>query len=70
MFDIAIVIAKIRLWYHANMTSIVNAGNQLRIISDEKAEELNKNHVMTIFNDILPRIYGQDKVDKLLSGEL
>lgn len=50
------IVAKMRLRYHANMIDVVNVGNQLGIISDEKAEEMNKNHAMTIFTDILPRL--------------
>ena len=54
--DIAERIAVMRFWYHANMTSIVNVANQLHILSDNKAEEMNKNHTMTIVNDIIPRL--------------
>jgi hypothetical protein len=38
------------------MTSVVNVLNQLGILSDEKAEEKNKHHIMTIVNDISPRL--------------
>lgn len=58
-------IAKARLAYHANVVDLINAGNQLGIIKDEKAEELAKKHTMTIMGDILPRIYGQAIVDAL-----
>lgn len=51
-------VAIMRFKYHANMTSVVNVANQLHIISDDKAEKLNANHVMTIFTDILPRLTG------------
>lgn len=54
--DIATRVAIWRYKYHANMTSVVNVLNQLGILSDEKAEEKNKHHVMTIANDILPRL--------------
>ena len=50
------IVAKMRLHYHANLIDVVNVGNQLGIISDEKAEEMNKHHVMTIFTDIFPRL--------------
>lgn len=50
------VVAKMRFHYHANMIDAVNIGNQLGFISDEKAEEKNKHHAMTIFTDILPRL--------------
>ena len=38
-------IAKIRLKYHLSMIDLVNAGNQLHFISDEKANNANKNHL-------------------------
>lgn len=66
--DIANVVARIRRVYHENMVSIVNAGNQLHLIKDEKAEEANMNHVMTLVNDIYPRIYGQEAIDKVLNN--
>lgn len=44
MFDIAKEVAKLRFSFHANMTSIVNAANQLGIIKDEKADKMNENH--------------------------
>lgn len=59
-------VAKARLAYHANMVDLVNVGNQLGLIKDEKAEDMNRKHVMTLIEDVLPRIYGQAAVDKLL----
>lgn len=44
MFDIAIAVARARFWYHANMTSVVNAANQLGILKDDTADCMNKNH--------------------------
>lgn len=64
--DLPKFVAKVRFKYHANMIDIVNVGNQLHILSDDKAEKLNKNHTMTIFNDILPRIYGKETVDSMM----
>ena len=64
--DVAIMIAKAREVYHANMTSVINAANQLKLIKDEKADELNKRHVMTLINDVWPRIYGEEAIAKLL----
>ena len=58
-------IAKARMIYHVNMVELVNIGNQLGLIKDEKAEEANKHHVMTLVEDVWPRIYGQDVVAKL-----
>ena len=54
--NIATRVAIWRFKYHANMTSVINALNQLGILSDEKAEVKNKHHVMTIVKDILPRL--------------
>lgn len=62
--SISMLVAKAREVYHTNMVDVVNAANQLGLIKDEKAEELNKNHVMTLVNDVFPRIYGQEAVDK------
>ena len=49
-------IAKMRLHFHASACDWNNVLNQLHVISDEKAEIRNKNHVMTIMSDILPRL--------------
>lgn len=59
MKDIADVITKVRFMYHSNACSVNNALNQMHIISDEKANERNKNHVTVILADILPRL-GKD----------
>jgi hypothetical protein len=50
------------------MIDLVNAGNQIGLIKDEKAERINRDHVMTIMTDILPRIYGQALIDALFNG--
>ena len=39
------MIAKIRLKYHLNALDLYNSLNQLHLVSDEKAEELNKMHL-------------------------
>ena len=52
----AVAIARFK--YHANMLDVVNVANQLHILSDDKAEEMNKNHCMVIMTDLLPRITG------------
>lgn len=54
--SISTFVEKIRFKYHANAADINNALNQMHIISDEKAEARNEKHVMTIVNDILPRM--------------
>lgn len=63
------LVAKARLVYHANMLDVNSVLNQLHIISDEKHEESNRKHAMTIFTDIFPIIYGQDAVDALFGKE-
>ena len=60
-------IAKIRFKYHANMLDINGVLNQLHLMSDDKCEESNKRHCMTIFNDIFPRM-GLD-VSSLMKKE-
>ena len=65
--DIAERVALARFWYHANMTSVVNVANQLHILSDERAEEMNKNHTMTIVNDIIPRL-SKDTIRSIGKG--
>lgn len=57
--DMPTMIAKLRLCYHSNATSFVNVLNQLHIVSDEVAERRNKIHVMTVLEDIAPRL-GKD----------
>ena len=68
--DIADIVTKAREVYHTNMVSVVNAANQLKIIKDEKAEELNKNHVMTLITDVYPRLYGKESVEKLFGDQI
>lgn len=58
-------VAIMRFKYHANMLDVVNVLNQLHILSDERAEKMNKNHTMTIVTDLLPRITGKT-VDEIL----
>lgn len=60
------IVSIARFYYHGAMLDINNVLNQLGIRKDDKAEMIAKNHVMTIFNDILPRLYGKDKIDELL----
>lgn len=64
---LAKMVATMRYHHHANMVELINVGNQLGIISDEKAEAKNRDHVMVIFNDILPRL-GVD-TSKLVEDE-
>ena len=64
------IIAKVRFKYHCEMLDIVNSANQLHILKDEKAEEANKKHTMTIINDILPRLYGEKVVEMLIKDSL
>lgn len=43
--DITKVVAKLRLSYHLNMIDFCNVANQLHLLSDEKTELKNKNHL-------------------------
>lgn len=45
-----------RLMWHAEMVDINNILNQLGLRSDEKAETVAKKHVMTVVNDVAPRL--------------
>ena len=56
MFNLPKTVAKIRLKYHMEMLDVNNILNQLGIMSDEKCEERQKYHTMTIFGDIFPRL--------------
>lgn len=44
--DICKKVAKMRLYYHMNMLDVNNVLNQLKLRSDNKAEECAKNHFM------------------------
>lgn len=68
-------IAIMRFKWHANMIDIVNVANQLHLLSDDKAERFNRNHVMIMVTDIIPRIdkrYLREMSDKIRKerGEL
>lgn len=39
-------VAKVILFFHANMLDICNVANQLGILKDDKAEEVMKGHAM------------------------
>lgn len=65
--DLPRKVAMVRMIYHVNMIDVINVGNQLGLIKDEKAEERNKHHVMTLINDVWPRIFGEAAVNKLFS---
>lgn len=43
--DITKTVAKLRLGYHLNMIDFCNVANQLHLLSDEKADLKNKNHL-------------------------
>lgn len=43
--DIVRTIAKLRLGYHLNMIDFCNAANQIHLLSNEKADQRNKNHL-------------------------
>lgn len=54
--NIVTLVTNIRKEYHLNMLDVNNVLNQMHIISDDKANENNKKHVMTLFTDIYPRL--------------
>jgi len=69
IFSLERIIAKVRLYYHANCLDINNALNQLHLMSDKRNEESNKKHAMIIFSDIFPRLgLNLDDVEKFLNG--
>ena len=43
-------VAKMRLFFHANMLDVCNVANQLGILKDEKSEEIMKGHTMKCFD--------------------
>jgi hypothetical protein len=53
--DIAKIVARIRLVYHSNMLSVVNAANQMHLLSDDNADMKNINHLKECF-DCLERL--------------
>lgn len=53
--DITKKVAKIRFLYHANMLSVNNILNQLKIRNNEKAEAVGEYHTMECF-DCLERL--------------
>lgn len=61
------MVAKIRFAYHTNMLDVNNVLNQLKMRSDEKAEERGKHHCMEAF-DCLERlgydVYGTIKKEE------
>lgn len=55
MFDIAKKVAQARFWFHAYMTSVVNAANQLGILKDDTADHMNEEHFFE-YMDALERL--------------
>lgn len=48
--DITKVVAKARLHYHLNMIDICNVANQLHLMSDDKADRANRDHLKNVFD--------------------
>jgi hypothetical protein len=48
--DIVKAVATMRFKYHSNMLDVVNVMNQLHLLSDNRAENANKHHVMECFD--------------------
>ena len=42
--NIPVAIARIRLKYHMNMLDVYNSLNQLHLVSDERADNANRDH--------------------------
>lgn len=62
MVNLPDIVTNLRYHYHLNAIDVNNILNQLKLRSDEKAEECAKNHTMTIINDILPRLGYDTKI--------
>lgn len=58
--DLPRKVANMRYKYHLAMIDINNVMNQLHLRNDEKAEKNAKHHMMTILNDVLPRLGKKD----------
>lgn len=70
MFDIAKEVAKLRFLFHANMTSIVNAANQLGLIKDEAADKMNENHFLQCMDALERKGYDvQGYFEKMSKNE-
>lgn len=50
IMSIVTKVAKMRLFFHANMLDVCNVANQLGILKDDKAEEIMKGHTMKCFD--------------------
>lgn len=48
--DIVKTVAKVRLAYHYNMVDAVNVANQLKLMSNEKADRANAKHLKEIID--------------------
>ena len=48
--DITKAVARMRLKYHLNMVDVVNVAYQLHLISGEKADRANENHLKHIID--------------------
>ena len=48
--DVTKVVANLRLKYHLNMIDLCNVANQLKLLSDDKANRANKDHFKECLN--------------------
>lgn len=48
--DITKKVARLRLGYHLNMIDVVNVANQLHLMSNNKADLANKNHLKALID--------------------
>ena len=63
-FSLEKVVAKMRLYYHANMLDVNNALNRLHLMSNERNAKSNMKHIMILINDILPRLGVTEEMTK------
>ena len=66
--DLPNMVARGRFFYHSHMIDLVNVGNQLGLIKDDRAEELNRKHTMIIFNDLFPRLFPGVDFDEFVKA--
>lgn len=63
-FSLEKVVAKMRLYYHANMLDVNNALNRLHLMSNERNAKSNMKHITILINDVLPRLDVAEEMTK------
>ena len=54
--SLSTLVTKLRFMYHCEVIEVNNVLNQLHLRSDEKADMVAKNSLMTLVNDVFPRM--------------